>query len=113
MAPRFHPLQPLSVAETNAARQLVLDKYPGFIIQFREIFLYEPPKSQLEPFLDAEHAGAINESTKLPDRLANCFYDVVGSSKIPEYHEAVADLKAKKLISKEIISTESHASLTM
>ena len=96
MAP--HPLDSLAVDEINIARQVVLDDYSSVVIDFREIFLQEPTKAELQQFLHLEHTGYLSPSTKRPIRLATCQYDVVGASKIPEFHEATVDIDRKSVV---------------
>ena len=55
-----HPLTILSPDETNLARDLVRAAHPAnTVIDFREIYLQEPPKAQLLEFLALEHAGRL------------------------------------------------------
>lgn len=106
MAP--HPLSALSLDETNLARDIVKDSYSDVVIQFRQILLHEPPKSQVTAFLDLEHAGKVTEETPRPSRLALCAYDVIGGSQFPEYHESIIDLKDKKRVGHEVVSSDTH-----
>ncbi|KAK7992080.1 hypothetical protein PG988_000874, partial [Apiospora saccharicola] len=106
MAP--HPLSALSLDETNLARDIVRDSYSGVVIQFRQILLHEPPKSQVTAFLDLEHAGKVTDETPRPSRLALATYDVIGLSKFPEYHESIIDLKDKKRVGHEVVSSDTH-----
>ncbi|KAK8018105.1 copper amine oxidase 1 [Apiospora marii] len=106
MAP--HPLSALSLDETNLARDIVKDSYSDVVIQFRQILLHEPPKSQVTAFLDLEHAGKVTEETPRPSRLALATYDVIGASQFPEYHESIIDLKDKKRVGHEVVSSDTH-----
>lgn len=112
-----HPLAILSPEETNTARDLVRAAYPtGTILDFREIYLNEPPKSQLLEFLALEHAGRLSPTTPRPPRLALCQYDVIGADgadRIPEYHESVVDLAARKRVKHTIVGKQHHAALTL
>lgn len=65
-----HPLAILSEAETNLARDVVKAAHPKTVIDFREIYLQEPPKKQLLDFLAIEHAGRLSPTTPRPPRLA-------------------------------------------
>ncbi|RCI13077.1 hypothetical protein L249_1115 [Ophiocordyceps polyrhachis-furcata BCC 54312] len=103
----------LSIQETNQARDLVLKLHPGAVIDFRTIYLLEPPKAEVLPFLALEHAGKVTRSTPRPARLAQAKYDVIGGSKAAEYHESVLDLTAAKVVSHEVIPTDFHAGLTV
>lgn len=108
-----HPLDGLCVVETQIARQIVLDKYPGLLINFREIFLSEPRKHQLIEYLAIEHSGKFDENTLIPPRHAQCFYDVIPSSNIPEYHESVVDIEHETVVSTEVVDVQHHASLVL
>ena len=88
MAPS-HPLSILSIEETNLAREIVLAHHDKEVIDFREIFLQEPA------------------------RLAKCQYDVIGSDRIPSYHESVVDIGSKKRTKHEVIGKEHQAALTL
>jgi len=109
----YHPLDILSEQETNVARDVVVASHPGKVIDFREIFLQEPPKKQLREYLELEHAGRLSPTTTRPPRLAKCQYDVIGSDRIPEYHESVVEIGAKKRVSHQVVGKQHHASLTL
>lgn len=87
MAP--HPLDILSVDETNVARDAILSMHPDVVVDFREIYLQEPAKEELKKFLDLEHSAHLSSTSPRPKRLAKCQYDVVGADRVPEYHESV------------------------
>lgn len=108
-----HPLSDLSVSEINHARNLVLKLHPGAVIDFRAIYLLEPPKADVIPFLELEHAGKLSPSTPRPPRLAQVKYDVIGGQRAAEYHESVVDVAASKRIRHHVIGPESHANLSM
>lgn len=108
-----HPLDPLSVEETAIARDVVLTANPDSIIFFREIYMKEPAKAELRPFLEAEHAGQLNASTPQPTRLAKVQYDVMGKDKVPEFHEAWVDIDGRKIAHRVVIGKQYHASLTL
>lgn len=107
-----HPLDQLSLEETAVARNVVLAAHPNSVVQFREIFLQEPPKELLKKFLDAEHKRHSDTDVPRPPREALCQYDVVGSSKLSKFHESVVDVENKKETSQVIVSSQHHASLT-
>lgn len=111
MAP--HPFKTLNVEETRVARDVVLAQHPNTVVDFREIYLQEPEKEGMKQYLESEHAATPGQSPKSPPRLAKCQYDVIGSDKIPEYHESVVDIGLKKRVKHEVIGKEHHASLTM
>ncbi|GJC97599.1 amine oxidase [Colletotrichum higginsianum] len=76
MAP--HPLTALSRDEFKTARDIVTNLYGSdSSLFYRAIFLQEPKKAELVPFLQAEHAGTITDETPRPPRLARLQYDVI------------------------------------
>jgi primary-amine oxidase len=109
----IHPLAILSEAETNLARDVVKAAHPNTVIDFREIFLQEPPKTQLVEFLALEHAGRLSPTTPRPPRLALCQYDVIGSDRIPQFHESVIDVVARSRVKHTVVGKQHHASLTL
>jgi primary-amine oxidase len=113
MAP--HPFKTLDVNETSVARDIVLSCHPDVVVDFREIFLQEPKKELMKQYLELEYASRPGQSpnSKRPPRLAKCQYDIIGKDRIPEYHESVVDLEAKKRVKHEVIGKEHHASLTL
>ncbi|KAK5064747.1 hypothetical protein LTR84_000581 [Exophiala bonariae] len=109
MAP--HPLDILTLDETNRARDIVASLHQDSVLSFREIYLEEPPKSQLVEFLVAEHAG---KSSTPPARTALVQYDVIGSDRIPRYNEAIIDLDQGKRIKHVVVDSKTHhAGLTL
>ena len=112
MAPS-HPLSILTIEETNIAREIVLAHYDKEVIDFREIFLQEPPKAELTKYLDLEHSGRLSPTSPCPARLAKCQYDVIGTDRIPAYHESVVNINTGKRIKHEIIGKEHQAALTL
>jgi len=114
MASPLHPLTPLTIAETDAARDILLGSHPGASIYFRIVTLLEPAKAELTKYLDAEHSGQLSPNTPRPARLAKIHYDAIEkNSQIPVYQEAVVDLGSKQRVRHELISSEFHASLTV
>ncbi|KAJ5232125.1 hypothetical protein N7468_005081 [Penicillium chermesinum] len=108
-----HPLAILSEAETNLARDVVKAAHPKTVIDFREIYLQEPPKAQLLEFLAIEHAGRLSPTTPRPPRLALAQYDVIGADRIPQYQESVIDLVTGKRIHHIVVGKQHHAALTL
>jgi primary-amine oxidase len=109
-----HPLSSLSLEETNKARNVILTtEKPGAIIHFRSIFLQEPPKKELAPFLELEHSGGLQAKSVRPARLAQCQYDVVQEDKRFHSHESIVDLELGKVVKTELIHESHHAMLTM
>ncbi|KAF2474056.1 copper amine oxidase-like protein [Lindgomyces ingoldianus] len=111
MAP--HPFRILSVEETQVARDVVLSLHPDVVVDFREIYLQEPAKQGMKEYLDLEHSAKLSPTSKRPPRLAKCQYDIVGSDRIPEYHESIVDVGIRKRVRHEVIGKENHASLTL
>ena len=108
-----HPLSQLSISETTTARDVVRRSHPGTVLNFRVIFLLEPPKADVEAFLDLEHSGKLTAESPRPPRLAQAWYDVIGSSRVPQYHETVVDLRAANITEKKVIDAKSQASLSV
>ncbi|KAF7958424.1 hypothetical protein EAE96_001972 [Botrytis aclada] len=116
MAPptsRPHPLTQLSLPESNIARDTILAVHKPALISFRTIALEEPRKAELQEFLAIEHAGALDASTPYPKRIARVTYDVIGSSKIPQYHESLVDVEESVEVDREVVSESHHAMLTL
>jgi primary-amine oxidase len=113
MAP--HPFKTLSVDETRIARDTVLSLHKDTIVDFREIYLQEPEKELMKQYLELEHAikPGQSQTSKRPPRLAKCQYDVIGSDKVPEYHESLIDIQQKKRVRHEVVGKEKQASLTL
>jgi primary-amine oxidase len=107
-----HPLQSISANEIQSARDVVLAYHDKDVISFREIFIQEPRKAELSRFLDAEHSG-VAQTSALPSRLAKCQYDVIGSDKVPYYHEATVDIKAGAVLEHEVIGKGLQPALTL
>lgn len=108
-----HPLRNLSVQETQQAKDILLNEHSGELVIVREIWLSEPPKQILKKYLELEHSGSLTDSSLRPARCAAAQYDVVGSDKIPYFHEAVVDIEKKTFVKHEIISKEQHAPLKL
>ena len=110
-----HPLAILSVDEVNAARDVILAKHKDGdkVIDFREIYLEEPPKAELVKFLELEHNGSLSDSSSRPSRTALVQYDVIDTSGVPKHHESCIDLQAKQELKHEIVASEHHACLTL
>ncbi|KAL1984658.1 hypothetical protein VTN96DRAFT_8784 [Rasamsonia emersonii] len=108
-----HPLEILSVDEANVARDVIRASYPGKVIFFRQIFLQEPPKAELTKFLALEHSGTLSQTSPRPARLAKCQYDVIGSDKVPAYHESLVDVEKRQRVHHLVVGKHHHASLTL
>ncbi|KAH7374839.1 copper amine oxidase [Plectosphaerella cucumerina] len=113
MASIPHPLSALSIEETNAARDVILAAHKGSVLQFRHIYLLEPPKSEVVAFLELEHAGKVTADTPRPVRTAQVSYDVIGGEKSAEYHETIVDLRQGKVVGTKIVDQMHQASLIL
>ncbi|KAF6840314.1 copper amine oxidase [Colletotrichum plurivorum] len=113
MATIPHPLSALSLEETNRARDIVLAAHPGSVLDFRQNYLWEPPKADVVKFLELEHSGALTASSPRPARCAQVFYDVIGGSTKAQYYESVVDLGLGKIVDQKVIGSEHQASLTI
>lgn len=109
----LHPLRILSIEETAQARDIILTQHPKEVIVFREIFLQEPAKAELIKYLDLEHSGRLSPTSPRPARLAKCQYDVIGSDKIPYYHESTVDVENKTRVKHEIVGKQHQAALAL
>lgn len=108
-----HPLDQLSVVETNAARQGVLEARGDKVaVVFRSIALEEPPKAELTKFLELEHAGKLTAETVRPARLAKVQYDVVRGDRSHEYTESLIDVNSRKEVSQRVVDKTFQAGLT-
>jgi primary-amine oxidase len=108
-----HPLDILTPAEIHAARDVILACHPAKLVDFREIYLQEPPKANLKEFLTLEHSGKLTPSTPRPPRLAACQYDVVSPDRGTEFHEAVVDIGLKKRGYHALVAKDRHVSLML
>jgi primary-amine oxidase len=109
-----HPLDQLSVSESDLAREVILQaRGPSVAIQFRSIALEEPPKKELTKFLDLEHAGRLTRHTPRPARLAKVEYDVVRADKNHEYIESWVDVVKHKEVEKRVVDKAHQAALTL
>lgn len=83
------------------------------VIQFRSIFLDEPPKDELSNYLDIESSGNLTPQTPRPARLAKAQYDVVKADKTCDYMESSIDLASGKEVKQRIVEKMHQAALTM
>lgn len=112
MAPP-HPLSALSVQESEIARDVIQAAHPNTILYFRQIFLREPPKSEVFAFLELEHSGKLTDNSPRPARLAQVWFDVGARDKDAEYVEAVVDLASRKITGTAGHGIGMHSSLVM
>lgn len=93
-----HPLSQLSAAEFTQARDIITKTHgPEATIFFRSIFLNEPKKADLIPYLEAEHAGILTDSFQRPPRCAALEYDIV-TSDVHEHVRAVVNVETGEVV---------------
>lgn len=109
----IHPLDQLQAQEVSIARETIIQSAPQSIIKFRSIFLLEPTKADLAPFLLAEHNGTLSVSTPRPPRLAQVYYDIVRADKSHNYFESVVDVNARSEISRQGYDASYQPSLSL
>lgn len=113
MASQKHPLIPLSVAETNLARDVVRAAHPSSVLKFRVIYLEEPSKAVLAPWLDLYHEGRITSATPKVPRQARVHFDEASKGQVPLSYEAIIDLDTREIHTVECIRADAQASFTM
>ncbi|KAK5991238.1 Copper amine oxidase 1 [Cladobotryum mycophilum] len=102
MATLPHPLAPLSEAEVHSARDAAIKSHdPSESLYFRSIYLQEPKKSLLLPFLEAEHAGTLTAETPRPPRQATAEYSIVNGD-LFQHVNAVVDVVSGEVTSKDV-----------
>ena len=70
-----HPFDPLTKSEISQSSQLIRNCFPkDAVFDFRSVSLYEPEKSEMVSFLEAEHAGVDLSTVKRPTRQARVVY---------------------------------------
>lgn len=97
-----HPLAPLSQPEFERARDVIIKLHGSSVrLFFRCIFLHEPVKSQITPFLRLEHAGKVTDETPRPPRQAIVQYDIIEpDSKIATYTTSIITLDSGEEVSR-------------
>ena len=110
--PAPHPLDQLSGDEINRARDVVLHARRS-LLQFRAIFLEEPAKAELAPFLEAEHHGTQSSKTRRPARLARVHYDVINNDRTHDYTESVVDVQSGKEVLHRLVDKKHQPALTL
>lgn len=109
-----HPLEPLSVDEINAARDVIRRARVGSTLSvvYRDITLEEPPKALMVPFLDAEHAGKLTVWADRPPRIAKVLYDVVAADrKSMDFCCSMVNVFTAHELSYEVIDKRFHSPL--
>jgi primary-amine oxidase len=108
-----HPLEQLSIPESDTARQIILDVRGSHVaINFRSIALEEPLKKELVRFLQLEHAGKITPQTPRPARIAKVQYDVVRADRNHEYMESLVNVEDRKEVQQRIVDKMHQSALT-
>ena len=108
-----HPLDQLRGYEIDVAREVAIKARGQHFILFRAIFLQEPLKADLVPFLHAEHDGRVSSESPRPARLAKVQYDVIHDDKSHEYMESLIDVNQRKEVLHRLVDKKHQAALTM
>ncbi|KAG9232314.1 copper amine oxidase [Amylocarpus encephaloides] len=99
-----HPLGPLTASEITESARLIKGLWPSDAnIQFKSISLQEPNKTELVPFLAAEHSG---QSTPTIERRSFVVYYLRNTDKL---HEAIVSLSAGKVESNLRLGPNVHS----
>ncbi|ORX95352.1 copper amine oxidase [Clohesyomyces aquaticus] len=99
-----HPLAPLSASEITLASSIIKASWPAHTdIHFKVITLQEPAKSDVLPYLEAEHGGK-----PLPaiGRKAFVNYYIRNTSK---FHEAIVDVSSGRVLYNQLLGPFVHA----
>lgn len=108
-----HPLSQLSADDFTKARDLVVKQYESSQpLFFRSIYLDEPKRADLVPFLEAEHAGTLGPDTPRPARLARVEYDVIKPD-FYGYTRAIVDLGTLQIVSTDTYERTDQAYFTV
>ncbi|PHH55215.1 Copper amine oxidase 1 [Ceratocystis fimbriata CBS 114723] len=103
-----HPLSPLQPADFSIARSVVTAaRGPHVLLYFREIFLQEPLKNELIPYLIAEHSGKLASDLDAvrPPRRAKVQYDVI-SGHSHQYTQSIVDLDSVEEV--QVVRAKPH-----
>ncbi|RDA89190.1 hypothetical protein CP532_0537 [Ophiocordyceps camponoti-leonardi (nom. inval.)] len=107
-----HPLAPLSEAEFCRARDAVIElRGPDEAMVFRSLYLEEPPKAEMIPFLETEHAGSLQDDTPRPRRRARVEYDLIGASHCV-FNCIIVDVGTGEIVSRWTAEEEAYPSFT-
>ncbi|KAJ1709175.1 copper/topaquinone oxidase [Aspergillus flavus] len=91
-----HPFDPLTEEEIKCASALIRQSYTaGTKLDFRSVSLFEPDRSEMEIFLEVEHAGKDLTKAVRPAREAVIVY-YLGSEM--HLYEAIVDITNSKLV---------------
>lgn len=108
-----HPLAQLSEQEFIKARDVIVQHHGADeSLFFRSIYLHEPKKAELVPFLQAEHSGDPSKNTDRPPREAYVEYDVVHSDHY-EYTRSVVNVVTGEVVSAEAVGRTSQPYFTV
>ena len=108
-----HPLAQLSKDEFARARDFIVKAHSSDdSLFFRSIYLQEPRKAELVPFLEAEHAGKLTDETARPPRLALVEYDILGPAK-HQHTRSVVHLGTGEIVSKHTAQEAAYPYYTM
>ncbi|EER26360.1 hypothetical protein D8B26_003276 [Coccidioides posadasii str. Silveira] len=97
-----HPFDPLSPDEITLVVQAVKKAYAGKNVIFRVVTLAEPPKAEMVPFLEAEHAS---KPVAPPSRTAMVQFYLDDSS---DFREIRVDLSSRE-VTEELKLTGKHS----
>ncbi|KAI9643207.1 hypothetical protein NHQ30_007823 [Ciborinia camelliae] len=99
-----HPLGPLSAAEILQSSKIIKGIWPAEVtLQFKVVTLQEPTKTELVPYLAAEHSGSA-----LPkiDRRSLVVYYIRNTDKL---HEAIVNLSTGEVESNVRLGANVHS----
>jgi primary-amine oxidase len=102
-----HPFCPLSANEITSASHLISSLWPvATDLQFKVISLLEPPKASVLAYLEAEHAGTLqNQLPTPPSRKAFVNYYIRNTNR---FHEAVVDISSGTVESNVRLGANQH-----
>ena len=107
-----HPLAQLSPDEFAKAKDAIIRLHgPESTLFFRSLYLNEPKRAELAPFLAAEHAGDLSKARR-PPRQALIEYDVVTPDR-HEYSRAVVNVVTGDVASKEVVERTAQPYFTV
>ena len=108
-----HPLNALSISECDKVRDGVLRaRGTDTVVKFRTIFLSEPIKKELIPYLEAERTGSVSEDIQRPARLGLAHYDIIQADRSVQYHESTIDISTGKEVKHRPIGEPHFSALT-
>lgn len=113
MSARPHPLHNITPAEIRHASETVShilkeQHHDDRPLWFKHVYLQEPPKALLMPYLDAENAGVPAPQRPFVPRLAGVIYHPVGQAK--EFREIIVSLDSGTEVEFRTPTTGMHSS---